>query len=120
MKQLESLQETNPDKFKEVTATISQKLEDAAKAAAASGDPQQASALNDLAAKFKTASETGKMPHLHRGHGGAHALPPPDTESDSSSNPATTDLATLLAKYTQNSAVDPMATLSGIMSSVLD
>ncbi|MCX6627413.1 MAG: hypothetical protein NTW28_07270 [Candidatus Solibacter sp.] len=118
MKQLASLLETNPDKFKDTTATIAQKLEAAAKSAADSGDTRLAAALNDLAAKFKTASETGTMPQLHREHGGHHRSSTNSSSSSSSSGTLSTDLATLMAEYSKHSGSDPMSTLSGILDDV--
>ena len=112
MKQLESLQQSDPEKFKKTTAQIADKLEAAAKEAANSGDSRQASALNDMASKFKTASETGEMPDLRppgdlgelaggvQGVGGHHGGPPPmgpppssDNDSTSSTTDSTTDTA---------------------------
>ena len=131
MKQLQSLETSDPAKFKEVTGDIATKLQDAAKTAADSGDPQGAEALNDLAAKFKTSSETGKMPHVHKGHGGHHtAAPPADADSDPSSTSATSTTASsisvaagkyqdLTAMFQQNSGNDPLATLTSILSSDL-
>ena len=126
MKQLQSLETSDPAKFKEVTGDIATKLQDAAKTAAASGDSQGAQALNDLASKFTTASETGKMPHLHGG--GHHHMAPPPTASDGDSSATSTTAATtasssltqyqnMLAMFQQNSSSDPFSTLSSIMSS---
>jgi hypothetical protein len=146
MNQLESLQQSDPEKFKETTAQIADKLEAAAKEAANSGDSQQASALNDMASKFKTASETGDMPDLRppgdsgelaggkQGVGGHHGGPPPmgpppssDSDSTSSTTDSTTDdsstdlasslTAQLLSSY-QTQTTDPMSVLTGILKDV--
>jgi len=144
MKQLESLQQSDPEKFKETTAQIAEKLEAAAKEAANSGDSRQASALNDMASKFKTASETGEMPDLRppgdlggqaggmQGVGGHHGGPPPSSDSDSTSSTtdsttdtagdSSTDLASsitaqLLSGY-QTQSTDPMSVLTGILKDV--
>jgi hypothetical protein len=132
MQQLESLQESDPTKFKETASTIADKLEAAAKDAANSGDTQQASALNDLASKFRTASETGEMPDLRPpdGPGGMQGPPPgppPSDDDDSSSSSTSTSsnsstsstgsaVAKLLDSYQNQS--DPMSVLSGILSSI--
>jgi hypothetical protein len=99
MKALQNLEKTDPAKFKEVTAEVTKKLEDAAKTAADSGDTQGAEALNGLAAKFKTASETGKAPHLHRG------APPASKHQD------------LLTMFQNGSGTDPFSTLTDILNS---
>jgi hypothetical protein len=135
MKQLESLQQSDPEKFKATAAQIADKLESAAKEAAATGDSQQASALNDLASKFKTASETGKMPDLrppgdsdgvrHAGghHGGRPHMGPPPSDDDStssttnSSTDATSSIAELLSSY-RSQSTDPMSVLAGILTNV--
>jgi hypothetical protein len=129
MKQLQSLETSDPAKFKEVTSDIASKLQDAAKTAAAGGDSQGAQALNDLASKFTTASETGKMPHLHKG--GHHHMAPPTTDADgdtsttsatSSTAPAgastsLTQYQNMLAMFQQTSSSDPFSTLTSILSS---
>jgi hypothetical protein len=127
MKQLHDLQGSDNAGFKQLTGTIAQKLKDAASSAASAVDDQQAEALNDLAAKFKTASETGKMPHL--GHHGGHHAPAAASAADPSaaddpagSSTAATDnskVKDLLAMFSQNSGTDPMQVLSGILESVL-
>jgi hypothetical protein len=115
MKQLEDLLQTDPSKFKQVTSEIAQKLQDAAQSAADSGHGQEAGALNDMAAKFKTASEAGTMPHLHRGHHDRS----PTSSSTIDRNTSLTDVEGLLTQYTQYTAKDPMSTLTGILDGVL-
>jgi hypothetical protein len=141
MKQLESLLQTDPDKFKEVTSQIASKLEDAAKTAAEKGDSKSAEMLNELANKFQKASDTLTMPDLQPPSdsgkaGGAHHGPPPgppptDSDSDSDSDPvsessldsSTRAADTVAAKYQellklleQSADSNPMAILENIVS----
>ena len=133
MEQLESLRTSDPDKYKDVTAKVATQLEDAAKSAASNGDTQAASALNDLASKFKTASETGEQVDLRPsgGSSGPPSGPPPmgpppganDTsstdDSTSSTDDETSSLSALLAKYQKTQSTDPMSSLESILESVL-
>jgi hypothetical protein len=125
MKQLESLEKTDPAKFKEISAEVANKLEEAAKTAADNGDSQNAGALNDMAAKFTTASETGKMPDLRGGGGPPPMGPPPDTSSTSSSSTDDSSTSTslnvkdLLSLFQQGSTTDPFSTLTSILDSAL-
>jgi hypothetical protein len=146
MKQLQELQQSDPEKFKEVTAQIAQKLEDAAKTASTDGDTRKSEALTELAGKFKTASQDGTMPDLKppQGHGprgaGGHMGPPPgpppsssSTDSDDSTTPddtTSTDSTTsasstslarykeLLAMLQQNSDNNPMSVLENVMGGI--
>ena len=73
MSELQDLQKSDPDKFKQVTSEISEKLKQ--EAAGASG--QQATFLNKLADKFGQASQSGDMSALQppggvSGHHGRH------------------------------------------------
>jgi len=96
----------------------------------------KASALNDLASKFKTASETGEMPDLRppgdsggmrgaRGHSwrtasnGTAAIRRRrhDSTSDSSTD-TTSGIAQLLSAY-QSQSTDPMSVLAGVLKNVL-
>jgi hypothetical protein len=58
--QLQNLAQTDPTKFKEVTADIASQLKDAA----ASQTGKQADFLNELAGRFDAASQSGKMSDL--------------------------------------------------------
>jgi hypothetical protein len=58
--QLQNLAQTDPTKFKEVTAEIASQLKDAA----ASQTGKQAAFLNELAGRFDAASQSGKMSDL--------------------------------------------------------
>jgi len=71
--QLQNLAQTDPTKFKEVTAEIASQLKDAA----SSQTGKQASFLNNLAGRFQTASQSGKMsdlapPQQGQAQAGAH------------------------------------------------
>ena len=72
---LDSLATSDPDKFKEVTAQIAEKLTTAANGATGS----DAELLKRMADRFKTASESGDISALqpqqrpHHGHGHRHA-----------------------------------------------
>ena len=129
MSKLQELQKSDPDKFKQIMAKIAEKLKDAASEALKSGDSRQAEMLNDLAAKFTKASETGEMPDLKppQRAGGPPPGPLPDVDTGSSTSTSTTGLAasavatqyqSLLAMLQQNSATDPMSTLSGILRDI--
>ncbi len=84
LSQLQQLQQQNPDQFKQVAATIADKLQKAALDAASQGDTKRADQLNKLAGEFQTSSQTGQVPtlqalqqaglsgHHHHGHHGGH------------------------------------------------
>jgi hypothetical protein len=79
---LQQLQQQSPDQFKQVTANIAAKLQQAAKDAQSQGNSAWAKELNQLANQFQTASTTGQMPTVqslqqagmsgHHHHGGHH------------------------------------------------
>ena len=72
MSELQQLQQNDPTKFKAVMADIASTLKTDAQNATGS----HASALNNLAAKFDQAAQTGQMPNLQpqgqQGAGGHH------------------------------------------------
>jgi hypothetical protein len=87
MSQLADLAQSDPTKFKAVTAEIGQKL----KAAAAAATGPEAAILNRLADRFDAASQSGKASdlapqqaagHHHHHHGGSYSK---------QGTPATTD-----------------------------
>jgi hypothetical protein len=132
MKQLKELQESDPEKFKQVMSEISGKLQSAATSATEAGDSAQADMLNDLATKFSDAAETGTMPDLrppdHGGPQGPPPGPPPDDSSESDSTTDTTSAASsatvakyqeLLSLLSQSTSTDPLSTLSSILGDVL-
>ncbi len=71
--QLQNLAQTDPTQFKQVTAEIASQLKDAA----SSQTGKQADFLNNLAGRFETASQSGKMsdlapPQQAQAQSGAH------------------------------------------------
>jgi hypothetical protein len=89
--QMEELQSSDPQKFKEVMADLSSKLKAAAEEAT---DPKQKEFLTKMSEDFATAAETGKMPekpqHGH-GPGGPGGPPPPPPTGYDASGTAETD-----------------------------
>lgn len=84
MTTLQQLQQSNPAEYKQLTATLSSDLQAAAKNAQSNGDADEANALNQLAASFNQASQSGQLPsfmqqstqagasgHPHHHHHGA-------------------------------------------------
>ena len=113
---LQTLQQTDPAKYKNVTGQIAVKLQAAADADTASGNTAGASQLTKLASDFATASKTGQLPNLedvakavggghhhHHGHGGA---PPASTDQDASST-ATAAASQAQAAYQSLSSSGP-------------
>lgn len=86
MSTLQQLQQNDPAKYKQVTATLASDLQQAALNAQGSGTPGEANALNQLAASFTQSSQTGQLPAFlqqqnagaahphHHHHGGGHGL----------------------------------------------
>lgn len=69
MNQLSTLAQSDPEKFKQVTAQIADKLSDAA----SQQSGQASDFLNKVADRFKQASQSGKASDLApQGHPGAH------------------------------------------------
>ncbi len=91
--QLQQLQQTDPAKFKQVTADIASKLQEEAKQVGGS----QGQALSKVADTFQQASQTGSLPdlksgghhHHHGGGGGGGAATPTSTVSSPASAAAT-------------------------------
>ena len=86
MNTLQQLQQTNPTQFQQLTGQLATDLTQAAKTAQSNGNITEANALNQLAASFNQASQTGQLPsfmqqgttnaetaghhHHHHHHGG--------------------------------------------------
>ena len=81
---LQNLQQSDPAKYKQVTAQIGQNLQAASQTAQAQGNTSAASQLSQLASDFSSASQSGSLPniqdlaaalggHHHRGHGSGQA-----------------------------------------------
>src|SRR5579863_9257537 len=61
---LQQLQQSDPTKYKQVTAQIATNLQSAAQTAQSQGNSSAASQLNQLATDFTNASQTGQLPNL--------------------------------------------------------
>ena len=101
MQQLKDLASSDPDKFKEVTQQISDKL---SKAADGASDSNTAKMLSSMAEKFASASSSGSM----------DSLTPPSPPSGG--NGAQGQAA---QQYAKQSGDNPMATMDSIVSSAL-
>ena len=64
LSELQQLQQSNPTKYQKVTAQIVTNLQNAAQTAQNSGNAAEAAQLNQLAADFTTASQTGQLPNI--------------------------------------------------------
>jgi len=99
---LQQMQQQNPDQFKQITANIAAKLQQAAKDALSKGNSAWADQLNQLASQFQNASTTGQMPAVqsvqqagmsgHHHHGGHHH----------STQPSQTDLSSMFQTQSTN------------------
>jgi hypothetical protein len=142
MKQLQDLLQTDPEKFKEVTAQIASKLEEAAKTATENGDTKSAEMLTGLADQFQQASDNLTMPDLRPPedasaagtvhHGPPPGPPPSDSSTDEDSDSTTTSTldstsnsSDAVAKYKellklleQSADSNPMATLENVLTDV--
>jgi hypothetical protein len=118
IKQLADLQQADPGQFKAETAQIAGKLEAAAKSAADNGDSRVAGVLNEMAARFNTASVTGEFPAMHH-IGGGHFHSGDSGTNSSSSDPSIGSgaLMQLLNSY-QNPSTNPRDVLTGIIQDV--
>ena len=61
---LQQLQQSNPTEYQQVTGQIATNLQSAAKTATADGNTAAATQLNQLAADFTTASQSGQLPNV--------------------------------------------------------
>jgi hypothetical protein len=119
MQQLQQLQTSNPAEFKKVMQDGASQLQ---AAASQSTDPNQVSALNNLAAKFETASETGSVSALQPQGGGSGTYAPHghhhhrhgSSGTDSSTSTSTTGTSSTAASST---ATPP--TLATLLSQLL-
>ena len=101
MQQLKDLASSDPDKFKEVTQQISDKLSEAAGNAS---DSKTAKMLSSISEKFASAASSGSM----------DSLTPPSPPSGG--NGAQGQAA---QQYAKQSGDNPMATMDSIVSSAL-
>jgi hypothetical protein len=101
MQQLKDLASSDPDKFKEVTQQISDKL---SKAAEGASDSNTAKKLSSMAEKFASAASSGSMDSL--------TPPSPPAGGNGAQGQA-------VQQYAKQSGDNPMATMDSIVSSAL-
>jgi hypothetical protein len=139
---LQSLQQSDPTRYKELMQKIADRLKSAAATATEQGDSTAADSLTRLAQDFAAAATSGDLPgieDLARAMGGPKGPqgpppppppPPPDSDSDSTTDSTTTGstgtdstvtdllqqlIAALQAGSTRNSALDPMSIIDGVL-----
>jgi len=140
LSELQQLQQTNPTKYQQVTGQIAANLQEAAQTFQADGNSAVANQLNQLAADFTSASQSGQLPNLqdlaqatggHRHHHHHHSeSASTDPSSTSSTNGTSTDAWTsgsnqsqdpLLSSYqangSQSGSFDPATLILNTLSS---
>lgn len=130
MSTLQQLQQSDPAKYKDVTQQISTNLQTAAQTALQNGNPTAANQLNQLAADFNDASQSGQLPnikdlaaavggHHHHHHGHAHADPDAAATTGNTTG-ASQSLDQILSAFqtgtTQNGAYDPMSIIQSTLA----
>ena len=130
MSTLQQLQQSDPAKYKQVTQQIATNLQKAAQSAQENGNTTAANQLNQLAADFSDASQSGQLPNIqdlaaavggnHRHHHG-HALADSDASSATSdASDASQSLNQILSAFqtstTQTGATDPMAIIQSTLA----
>ena len=110
---LQQMQQQNPDQFKQITASIAAKLQQAAKNAQSKGNSARADQLNQLASQFQSASTTGQMPPVqalqeagisgHHHHGGHHH----------STQPSQTDVSSMFQTQNTNTNGQDLTSIFG-------
>lgn len=136
---LQQLQQSDPNKYQQVTQQIATNLQSAAQTAQTDGNTTAANQLNQLAADFTNASKNGQLPNLqdlaqavgghHHHHHHAHAAsadsdanssPDSNSSSSASSNSASQMLSQLLSAFqaneTQANALNPMSIIMSTLS----
>lgn len=101
MQKLSDLASSDPEKFKEVSQQISDKLTEAAKN---STDSKASKMLTEMAGKFSSAATSGSM--------GSLTPPEPPTGASGAQGQAA-------MKYTQNNGSNPMSQMDSIISDAL-
>lgn len=146
MSTLQSLQQSNPTQYAQVTKQIATNLQTAAQTAQSQGNTTAASQLNQLATDFNTASTSGQLPNVQdlaqamgaQGQGGVsghhhHHHHSEAASTDSSSDPTASGstsassstssslLSQLLSAYqgnaTQSDALNPESIIMNTLSS---
>jgi hypothetical protein len=127
MSTLQQLQQSAPDKYKQVTQQISTNLTNAAQQAQADGNTTAADRLNQLARDFSSASQSGQLPNVqdlasamshgggHR-HGHAHAASGSGSSSSSGSQILSQALAAYQNSGTQDDSLDPASIVMNTLS----
>jgi hypothetical protein len=138
LSELQQLQQTNPTKYEQVTGQIATNLQNAAQTAQADGNSTAANQLNQLAADFTSASQSGQLPNLqdlsqaaggghhhHHHHHSESSSTDPSATSGTTSTDAWTSSSTLaqgqlLSSYqgsgSQNGSFDPAAIILNTLS----
>jgi hypothetical protein len=128
MSELQQLQQTDPDKYKQVTGQIATNLQAASQTAQASGDTTDSTRLTQLSNDFTSASQSGQLPNVqdlaqavgghrhHHHHSGGGA-----SGSSSTSTSQTQALDQILSAFqtngTQSAATDPMSVIMSTLAS---
>jgi hypothetical protein len=138
--ELQQLQQTNPTQYAEVTGKIATNLQSAAQTAQADGNSTAANQLNQLAADFTSASQSGQLPdiqdlaqaqatgghHHHHHHSESSSTDPSSTSStDATSTDAWSSssqsqgqlLSSYQASGSQSGSLDPSAIILNTLSS---
>jgi len=141
LSELQQLQQSDPTKYAQVTGQIATNLQNAAQTAQADGNSTAANQLNQLAADFTSASQTGQLPNIqdlaqatgghHHHHHHSHDAST-DSDSTSSTDSASADawsssssqslsLSQLLSSFqapgSQSASLDPSTIILNTLSS---
>ena len=131
---LQKLQQSDPDKYKQLTQQIATNLESAATQAKAAGNTTAATQLSQLATDFTTASTSGQLPniqdlakavggHHHPHHHQSQATSTGSDDSSSTSSTSSTasqalsqSLASSQTTGSSSDPLNPMAIILGTLS----
>ncbi|HLH43301.1 MAG TPA: hypothetical protein VKV74_09970 [Bryobacteraceae bacterium] len=123
---LQQLQQSNPAQYSQVAGQIAQNLQSAAQTATSDGNTTAANQLNQLAADFTSASQTGQLPnvqdlaaaiggaHHHHGH---HQAASSSTRSDDSNSSDANSSSSSSASST-GSASTPSSQLAQLLGAL--
>ncbi len=123
---LQQLQQSNPTEYQQLTGQIATNLQAAAQTATNDGNTTAANQLNQLAADFTNASNSGQLPNIqdlaqavggaHHHHGHHHSEA---SSSDSSDSQTQSQLTSSLFGNTtgQNGSLDPVSIILNTFSS---
>jgi len=122
MSTLQQLQQSDPNKYQQVTQQIAANLQAAAQTVQANGNSTAAAQLNQLAADFTSASSSGQLPSIQDlakalgGHHHHHHSHSAAGDSASNSNPSQPLSQLLSAIGTQNDPLNPMTIIQNTLS----